>query len=117
MRNKILTSVMVTVLFAILLLTSSFITLINLREINNTKQILVNVNYLISKNEDFDKHDLSKFNEVKINNTPIRITLVNKNGDVLYDNEIKSNENHKERLEIKKAFEDGSGYEIRYRCP
>ena len=66
MRNKILTSVMVTVLFAILLLTSSFITLINLREINNTKQILVNVNYLISKNEDFDKHDLSKFNEVKI---------------------------------------------------
>ena len=48
MRNKILTSVMVTVLFAILLLTSSFITLINLREINNTKQILVNVNYLIS---------------------------------------------------------------------
>lgn len=114
MRNKILTSVMVTVLFAILLLTSSFITLINLREINNTKQILVNVNYLISKNEDFDKHDLSKFNEVKINNTPIRITLVNKNGDVLYDNEIKSNENHKERLEIKKAFEDGSGYQIRY---
>lgn len=114
MRNKILTSVMVTVLFAILLLTSSFITLINLREINNTKQMLMNVNYLISKNDEFDKHDLSKFNEVKINNTPIRITLVNKDGDVLYDNEIESNDNHKERLEIKNAFEDGTGYQIRY---
>ena len=114
MRNKILTSVMVTVLFAILLLTSSFITLINLREINNTKQILMNVNYFISKDEDFYKYDLSKFNEVKINNTPIRITLVNKDGDVLYDNEAKSNDNHKERFEIKKAFEDGAGYQIRY---
>lgn len=114
MRNKILTSVMVTVLFAILLLTSSFITLINLREIKNTKQILMNVNYLINKNADFDNNDLSKFNGVKINDTSIRITLINKNGDVLYDNEIKSNDNHNERVEIKKAFEDGTGYEIRY---
>lgn len=113
-KIKILTSVMITVLFAILILTSSFIILMNLREISNTKELLVNVNYMISINENLEKSDLSKLNGLEINNTPIRITLINKDGNILYDNETTSKENHKERIEVKDAFENGSGYKIRY---
>ncbi|MBE6070919.1 MAG: HAMP domain-containing protein [Clostridium butyricum] len=114
MKNKILTSVMITVLFAILILTSSFIILMNLREINNTKELLINVNYLISKSEDLKIEDLNKLNELEINDTRIRITLINRHGEILYDNETTSRENHKDRGEIKDAFGNGSGYRIRY---
>ena len=47
MKNKILTSVIITVLFAILIVTSSFMILINLEQIKNTKEELKNINYLI----------------------------------------------------------------------
>jgi len=52
MKNKILTSVIITVLFAMLIVTSSFMILINLEEIKNTKEELRNINYLISEIND-----------------------------------------------------------------
>ena len=72
MKNKILSSVIITVLFAILIVTSSFMMLINLEEIKNTKQELRNINYLISKmnnvidiSQDDYKH-LKELNNLKI---------------------------------------------------
>ena len=120
MKNKILTSVIITVLFAILIVTSSFMILINLEEIKNTKEELRNINYLISELNDVtdisqnDYDDLKKLNNIKINNVNVRFTLIDNNGIVLYDNEEKSSENHKDRIEVKEALEKGEGYSKRY---
>lgn len=45
-----------------------------------------------------------------------RITWIDKNGEVLYDNEVSSSEmeNHLEREEIKQAFSEGMGESTRY---
>lgn len=43
-----------------------------------------------------------------------RITLIKSDGNVIFDSEKKSNENHLERSEIKDALQDGEGYSSRY---
>ncbi|WP_026889155.1 sensor histidine kinase [Clostridium beijerinckii] len=120
MRNKILTSVIITVLFALLIVASSFITIINLEQIKNTKEQLRNINLLISELNDVtdisrnDYEELKALSNTKINSIDVRFTLIDDNGVVLYDNEQKSNENHKDREEVKKAMETGEGYSKRY---
>lgn len=120
MKNKILSSVIITVLFAILIVTSSFMILINLEEIKNTKEELRNVNYLISELNNVtdisqnDYENLKMLNNVKVNNINVRFTLIDNNGIVLYDNEGKSSENHSDRTEVKDAIEKGEGYSRRY---
>lgn len=60
----------------------------------------------------FDGFD-SKSNKATLNN---RITLVDKDGTVLYDSEADAAtlDNHAEREEIRAAMEDGKGISIRY---
>lgn len=60
----------------------------------------------------FDGFD-SKSNKAALNN---RITLVDKDGTVLYDSEADATtlDNHAEREEIRAAMEDGKGISIRY---
>lgn len=43
-----------------------------------------------------------------------RITLIKADGNVIFDSEKKSNENHLECSEIKDALQDGEGYSSRY---
>lgn len=43
-----------------------------------------------------------------------RITLIKSDGNVIFDSEKKSDENHLERSEIKDALQDGEGYSSRY---
>ncbi|CUU46437.1 sensor histidine kinase [Clostridium beijerinckii] len=120
MKNKILTSVIITVLFALLIVVSSFITIINLEQIKNTKEQLRNINLLVSELNDVtdisrnDYEELKALNNTKINGIDVRFTLIDDDGVVLYDNEQKSNENHKDREEVKKAMETGEGYSKRY---
>lgn len=120
MKNKILSSVIITVLFAVLIVASSFMVLINFEQIKSTKEELKNINYLISELNDVtdisqnDYADLKRLNNVKINEMNVRFTLVDDNGNVLYDNEQKSSENHKDRIEIREALEKGEGYSERY---
>ncbi|NYC07033.1 methyl-accepting chemotaxis protein [Clostridium beijerinckii] len=120
MKNKILTSVIITVLFALLIVASSFITIINLEQIKNTKEQLRNINLLVSELNDVtdisrnDYEELKALNNTKINGIEVRFTLINDNGVVLYDNEQKSSENHRDREEVKKAMETGEGYSKRY---
>lgn len=120
MKNKILTSVIITVLFAILIVASSFILIINMEQIKNTDEELKNINYLISELNnvtDISKNDyeaLKTLNDTKINGINVRFTLIDNNGVVLYDNEQLSPENHKEREEVKAAFETGEGHSKRY---
>lgn len=114
MKNKILTSVMITVLFAILIVSSSFMLLINLQQIRNTKEELRNINSLICEFNDFDNNKLSKLHAIKINEMPIRFTIIDSEGNVLYDDEGNTNENHINRIEVKEAIKTGEGYSTRY---
>lgn len=43
-----------------------------------------------------------------------RITLIKADGNVIFDSEKKSDDNHLERSEIKDALQDGEGYSSRY---
>ena len=65
--------------------------------------------YLISLSA--DEEELQKYSSA-----PERITLVDKNGNVLYDNRaaVGEMENHLSREEIKEALEDGTGYAVRH---
>lgn len=120
MKNKILTSVIITVLFAILIVSSSFLIIINLEQVESTKEQLKNINYIISELNDVtdiskdEYEDLKALNNTKINGIHVRFTIIDKNGAVLYDNEQKSNENHSDRVEIKEALQKGEGYSTRY---
>lgn len=70
---------------------------------------LQNKAYLISLSA--DEEELQKYSSA-----PERITLVDKNGNVLYDNRaaVGEMENHLSREEIKEALEDGTGYAVRH---
>lgn len=114
MKNKILGLIMITVLFVILILTSSFIIEINMQQIKNTKEELRNVNNLISQFGDNIETKIDELPDIKINDMGIRLTLIDNDGNVLYDNEEKSTENHKDRSEVKEAMENGEGYATRY---
>ncbi|EKQ53733.1 MULTISPECIES: ATP-binding protein [unclassified Clostridium] len=120
MKKKIITSVMITVLFAILIVASSFLLLINMEQIKNTKEELKNLNYLIAEiNEvtDISQNDyapLRALDDTKINDVDVRFTLIDNNGVVIYDNEQLSTENHKDREEVKQALETGEGSSKRY---
>lgn len=114
MKNKILTSVMITVLFAILIVSSSFMILINLEQMRNTKEELGNINSLIGEFDGMYETKLSELDGIKINDIPVRFTLINNKGNVLYDNEQTTNENHLNRAEVKAALENGEGYSTRY---
>lgn len=111
MRRKILISVIVTVLFALVIITSSFIFLSNFQNIREAKDELKNVNLLISK---FDNLNKEKLTDIKVREIPVRFTFIDKNGDVLYDTQGNNLDNHSDRKEIKDALEYGEGSAIRY---
>ena len=82
MRKKILTSVIITVLFALIIACSSFVVLYNYQDLNSTKKSLKDfANYIVNVNGDYE--DL--ISGYRINNTPVRCTVIDKNGNVVYD--------------------------------
>lgn len=54
-------------------------------------------------------------NELAIENEEFRITLINKEGQVIYDSlpSFESEDNHLQRKEVKMAIENGEGYAVR----
>ena len=56
-----------------------------------------------------------KMEELSFESKEVRVTLIDEDGTVLYDNwnDIQSMENHMERPEVRAAFENGSGDSIR----
>lgn len=118
MKKKIVTSVIITIVFALAILTLSFITLSSVQEIKNTKDILKNYNNIVSNlmlkdNKNLDQDDLNDF---KIGNTDIRFTIINKDGTIRYDSKNDKGNEYLNREEIKKANENlnGIGYAERY---
>ena len=112
MKKRIITSVVITVVFALIIVTSSFIALVNVNTINDAKEILSIYNLLIAddiKNNDYDNVSLFTFK-----GNAVRFTVVNKDGEVIYDNEKENLENHKDRQEIVDAFNKGEGTSVRF---
>lgn len=117
MKKKIMISVIITITFSLVLLTSCFIAISNYQYIENSKLNLKQYNILLEElilnhNEGTE----NKFDFVKKLYGNIRVTYMGKNGDVTYDtdSEIDKLDNHKEREEIKLAEESGYGTSVRY---
>ncbi len=118
MKKKIVTSVIITIVFALAILTLSFITLSSVQEVKNTKDILRNYNNIVANlilkdNEELSEDDLNDF---KVGNTYIRFTIINKDGTIRYDSKSYKGNDYLNKEEIKKANEDsnGIGYSERY---
>lgn len=110
MKKRIISSVVITVIFVLIIVTSSFITLVNINTINDAKEALAIYNLCFSK-EDYINEDLSIY---KFKGNSVRFTVVNKEGDVIFDNERSDLENHKDRQEIIDAFNNGTGSSVRF---
>lgn len=111
MKKKIINSSIVTVLFALIIVTCLFISLVNLKEVDKTKETLKNYNNILLKINDYSEENLNNF---KINENDVRFTIVNKKGEVIFDNNVKNLGNHLNREEIISAFEKGEGTNTRF---
>ncbi len=111
MKKRILLSSLITVIFALLIVTCSFIALVNLKEIDKTKEVLSIYNNLVIKLNRFNNEDLQGF---KINNTKVRFTLIDKDGNVLSDTDNENLENHLNREEVIAAFKNDEASSTRY---
>lgn len=110
MKSKILTSVIITVLFALISSTGLFMIILNIQEINKTKDTLKNLNNYVIK---LNIKDEKLIEEYKINNVNVRCTLIDNEGNVIYDSSGEKLENHLDRIEVKDAINSGEGYSVR----
>ena len=111
MKKRIIASILITVVFAIAILSSVFFALVNIKEVDRTKEILSLYNKLIT-------YDLQKgnddFSEYKINNQEIRVSIIDKEGQVLYDSLGEIIDNHVNREEVVEAFDKGVSSLVRF---
>lgn len=111
MKKRIIASILITVIFAIAILSSVFFAVVNIKEVDRTKEILSLYNKLIT-------YDLQKgnddFSEYKINNQEIRVSIIDKEGQVLYDSLGEIIDNHVNREEVVEAFDKGVSSLVRF---
>ena len=111
MKKKIITLVVITVIFALVIVTSCFIGLVNISTIKDAKETLAIYNECVAREYYKDSKLLSLY---KFKDNLVRFTVINKEGEVIFDNEIAKLDNHNNRQEIIDAFKNGSGSSVRY---
>lgn len=111
MKKKIITLVVITVIFALVIVTSCFIGLVNISTIKDAKETLAIYNECVAREDYKDSKLLSLY---KFKDNLVRLTVINKDGEVIFDNEIAKLDNHNNRQEIIDAFKNGSGSSVRY---
>lgn len=111
MKKKIITLVVITVIFALVIVTSCFIGLVNISTIKDAKETLEIYNECVAREDYKDSKLLSLY---KFKDNLVRFTVINKEGEVIFDNEIAKLDNHNNRQEIIDAFKNGSGSSVRY---
>ncbi|TGY43909.1 HAMP domain-containing sensor histidine kinase [Clostridium sartagoforme] len=104
MKKRILFSSLITVIFALIIVTCSFIALVNIKGIEVTKETLKTYNEILIRTDSLNGDFIEEFH---INNSDVRFTFIDKNGNVIKDTENKSLENHLNREEVLGAFEVG----------
>lgn len=113
MKKKILAYVILTIVFVLTITTSVYIVIANYNNIQNAKITLKHYNKIIKilvDNQNINYDELPKING------KVRITVIDVDGTVLYDNmnEVKNLDNHNDRIEVIKAKENGEGVEVRF---
>lgn len=104
MKKRILFSSLITVIFALIIVTCSFIALVNIKGIEVTKETLKTYNDILIKTNSLNSDFIEEFH---INDSEVRFTFIDKNGNVIKDTENKNLENHLNREEVSGAFEVG----------
>lgn len=111
MKKRILFSSLITVIFALIIVTCSFIALVNIKGIEITKETLKTYNDILIKTEGMNSDFVEEFH---INDSEVRFTFIDKNGNVIKDTENKKLENHLNREEVLSAFEVGEASATRF---
>ena len=93
------------------IVTSCFIGLVNISTIKDAKETLAIYNECVVREDYKDSKLLSLY---KFKDNLVRFTVINKEGEVIFDNEITKLDNHNNRQEIIDAFKNGSGSSVRY---
>ena len=93
------------------IVTSCFIGLVNISTIKDAKETLAIYNECVAREDYKDSKLLSLY---KFKDNLVRFTVINKEGEVIFDNEIAKLDNHNNRQEIIDAFKNGSGSSVRY---
>ncbi|MCI7442913.1 MAG: ATP-binding protein [Clostridium sp.] len=110
MKKKIITTIVITIVFALVLATTSFLTIFNVENMRHVKSNLKNYAEYIVKN---NYEDVDKVTGIKLGNTTIRCTYISNDGRVIYDTLGENEENHSNRVEFKEALEKGEAYSVR----
>lgn len=110
MKKKIITTIVITIVFALVLATTSFLTIFNVENMRHVKSNLKNYAEYIVKN---NYEDVDEVTGIKLDNTTIRCTYISNDGRVIYDTLGENEENHSNRVEFKEALEKGEAYSVR----
>ncbi|MBL4930790.1 two-component system histidine kinase PnpS [Clostridium paridis] len=116
MRKKILFSIIVTVLFALIVVSTAFITMVNYQYVNNAKETLKIYNDLVKYSDLKNIENIPKLAAADKNTPEIRITYILKDGKVVFDSDEDSSklDNHNTREEVQAARQNGEGSAIRF---
>ncbi|MBZ9691021.1 ATP-binding protein [Clostridium sp. M14] len=115
MKKKILISSMMTVFFAIIIVTSFFVLLSNVQQIRDTKEELRNFNLLVGQLGNPEQvNNVNNTDLIKINNIPVKFTLLDAKGEILYDTQNEVENNYKSNKEFQEAMENGEGSSTKY---
>ena len=106
-------TVIVTVIFALIIVASSFSALMNIQEFSDTKELLSIYNQIVIDNRGVEGFDYSLYT---VKGNSVRFTVIENDGTVIFDTEeeVSNLENHSDRIEIKEAKKNGSGTSVRY---
>ncbi|SHE89095.1 two-component system histidine kinase PnpS [Clostridium fallax] len=118
MKKKIMFSFGITIIFSLMIITCSFVAISNYQNIDRTKDNLMHYNDVIaiSLRNNSNKEDIiNTLKDLKERDKGIRLTLVEKDGKVIYDSEgLDIYENYIYREEIEKAMKEGEGDGTRF---
>ncbi|MGL4761475.1 MAG: ATP-binding protein [Sarcina sp.] len=122
MKKKILTSTIIVIVFSLLIMTSFYIIISNYKYIDHSKNMLKEYNQVItyfletnSKGLQSNVKELQEMAKLE-KKTAIRITYMDKNGQVLYESagDKAKMDNHAEREEFISAKKTGLGASVRF---
>lgn len=116
MKKKILITVIIAILFALIVISSSFIAIVNYRYIDSSKETLKFYNDLIKYSDLSKLENLKELIKADEEANQVRITYILPDGTVIYDTNVDKStlENHNNREEVKEAEEQGEGSAVRY---
>lgn len=115
MKKKLMTSILITIVISLSIITTLYMTIVNYQSEKNIQNSLKENNILVSNMlENNLVNDKEKYFK-SYKNTDYRVTLINPNGKVIYDSDMKPEymENHSNRKEIIEAKKYGHSHTTR----